>query len=113
MKDFMMIFLGASYDGLSPEVVQGKMGQWFGWQEKMAKEGREPRGNALTPVGRGISGKDKVVTDGPLVEGKEMIGGYYVFKAKDMDDAQSVVEDGYPDFELGGSVEIREVQIFE
>jgi len=113
MKDFMMIFLGASYEGLSPEKVQEQMGRWFGWQEQMAKDGREPKGNALTPVGRGISGKDRVISDGPLIEGKEMIGGYYVFKAKDLDDAQSVVEAGYPDFEMGGSVEIREVMVFE
>jgi len=114
MKDFMMVFLGESYEsaGLSPEQIQQQMGKWFAWSEKMEKSGREPRGHALLPTGKSISGADRIVTDGPLLEGKEMIGGYYVIKAKDYDDALEVAKD-YPEFDLGGSLEIREVQVFE
>ena len=114
MKDFMMIFLGADYTelGLSPDQIQERMGKWFGWQAKMAEAGHEPKGNALTPGGRAISGKDRVVTDGPFLESKELIGGYYIIKAKDYDQVQQVAQD-FPDYDLGGTVEIREVMVFE
>jgi len=114
MKDFMMIFMGPDYGeiGLSPDQIQQRMGKWFGWSEKMTKEGRDPKGNALLAPGRTISGTEKVVTDGPFLEGKELIGGYYVIKAKDFDDVQQVAMD-FPDYDLGGTVEIREVMVFE
>lgn len=114
MKEFMMVFVGQEYDvlGLSPEQIQERMGKWFTWSEKMTKQGRAPKGNALHPTGRVIDGPDRVVTDGPLMEGKELLGGYYEFKAKDYADALEVAQD-YPDFDLGGKVEIREIMVFE
>lgn len=114
MKDFMMIFFGDDYEdmGLSPEQIQGRMGKWFAWNEQMKANGVEANGNALKAPGKHMSGADAVVTDGPFMEGKELIGGYYVFKAKDMDAAVEVAK-GFPDFDLGSTVEVREVMVFE
>jgi hypothetical protein len=114
MKDFMMIFLGADYEemGLSPEEMQARMGKWFAWNGKMTEQGIVKHGDALHASGRHITGKDMLVSDGPFVEGKELIGGYYVIQAKDMDAAIEVAKD-FPDFDLGGTVEIREVMVFE
>jgi hypothetical protein len=42
--------------------------------------------DAATVV-RGGTGLDKVTTDGPFVEAKEQIGGFYVINADDLDDA--------------------------
>ena len=36
---------------------------------------------------RGGTGLDKVTTDGPFVEGKEHIGGFYIVNAEDLDEA--------------------------
>lgn len=114
MKDFMMIFIGEDYGslGLSPEQIQERMGKWFAWSEKMNKAGRTHEGHALLPSAKTISGKDKVVSDGPYVESKEVVGGYYVIKAKDYDDAVACAMD-YPDYDLGGGVEVREVMVFD
>lgn len=114
MKDFMMIFMGPSYEelGMSPEEMEQNMGQWFAWSEQMNSAGRGANGNALMPTGKHITGKDAVVTDGPFLESKELIGGYYVFKAKDMDDAIEVAK-GFPDFDKQGTVEVRQIMVFE
>ena len=114
MKDYLMIFMGPSYEevGLSPEQIQERMGKWFAWSEKMNKNGVEHKGHALMPTGKSISGTEKVVTDGPFLEGKEIIGGYYVIKVKDYEAALVVAQD-FPEFDLGGTVEIREVMVFE
>jgi hypothetical protein len=113
MKEYMMVFLGADYGhlGLSPEEVQGQMGKWFAWGDKMAAAGILVNGEALTPVGKRISGPDRLITDSPSAESKEIIGGFYVFKAESMDAAMEVAKD-YPDFDLGGTVEVREVLKF-
>ena len=114
MKDFMMIFMGPDYNllGLSPEETQARMGNWFAWHEKMEAKGIVKYGEALHTGGRHITGKNAVVSDGPFAEGKELIGGYYVIKAENIDAATEIAKD-YPDFDLDGTVEIREVMVFE
>ena len=114
MKDFMMIFIGADYQelGLSPEQLQERMGKWFAWNDKMGGQGILKGGNALVPVVKRVSGPDRTITDAPLVEGKELIGGYYTVSAENADAVVKIAED-YPDYDLGGTVEIREVMVFE
>ena len=114
MKEFIMIFMGASYEelGLSPEQIQERMGRWFAWSEKMNSKGIEHKGHALNPTGRSISGPDKVITDGPFLEGKEIIGGYYVVKANNYEEVVEIAKD-FPEFDLGGTVEIREIMVFD
>lgn len=114
MKDFMMIFIGASYQelGLSPEELQQRMGKWFAWGNKMQEAGILKGGEALHDQIRRISGPDRVVSDGPYAESKELVGGYYTVSAKDMDEVQEIAKD-FPDYDLGGTVEIREIMVFD
>ena len=110
MKEFMMIFIGGDYQEaqLSPEQMQEKMGQWNSWIEDLKSQDLYINGKPLLPQAKRISGKDQLITDGPFVETKELIGGYFLFKARDMDHALSLTK-GYPDYELGGQVEVRQI----
>ena len=114
MKDFMMIFIGADYTsmGLSPEEMQNRMTRWFGWNDKMEQAGVVRGGNALTPQIRRVVGKDRTVTDLTSAEVKEIVGGYYLVQAESFDAVQEIAQD-YPDYDLGGTVEIREVMVFD
>jgi len=114
MKDFMMIFLGADYaeQGLSPEQMQERMGKWFAWNTKMREQGVVKSGDALHSTAKRITGENRTVTDGPFVESKELIGGYYIITVADEAAALEVVQD-FPDFDLGGTVELREVMKFD
>jgi hypothetical protein len=49
-------------------------------------------GNALQPSPTATSIRADVVTDGPFVETKEVLGGYYLIEAKDLDDALEVAK---------------------
>ncbi len=114
MKKFMLIFVGTNYGelGLSPEEMQSQMGKWFEWQGKMEAAGVVEGGHALESNMRRISGPERTVTDLTAAEVKEIVGGYYIVKAADFDGAAKIAED-YPDYHLGGTVEIREVMVFE
>ena len=114
MKEFMMIFVGADYTdlGLSPEELQNRMGKWFAWGNKMEQAGILGSGNALTPNIRRIVGENRTVTDLTSAEVKEIVGGYYLVKAKDFDAVQVIAQD-FPDYDLGGTVEIREIMVFD
>ncbi len=114
MKDFMMIFIGADYAALdlSPEELQNRMGKWFAWGEKMEKAGILRGGNALEPQVRRIVGENRTVTDMTSAELKEIVGGYYLIQATNFDEVEKVAQD-FPDYDLGGTVEIREVMVFD
>lgn len=114
MKDFMLIFLGADYGelGLSPEEMQNRMGKWFEWSGKMEAAGVLKSGHALHSNIRRVSGPERITTDLTATEVKEIVGGYYIVTANDFDGAAKIAE-GFPDYDLGGTVEIREVMVFD
>jgi len=114
MKKFMLIFIGKSYAEmcLSPEEMQTQMGKWFEWQTKMAEADVLEGGHALVPEGRQVVGAERTVTDLAATEVKELVGGYYIVKANDYEGAMKIAE-GYPDYDFGGTVEVREVMVFD
>jgi hypothetical protein len=66
----------------------------------------------LQRTGKQISGKNKVVTDGPFIEAKESIGGYLIVNAGDINEAVEISK-GCPIFNEDGKVEVRQVQKME
>jgi len=112
MEKFMLIFHGGSDiapEMRSPEAMQKHMQKWFAWVEKLKKEGRYLSGEPLEPNGKFVSGPKKVVTDGPFAESKELVGGYFIVQAKDIQEVIRLCDD-YPDFALNGKIQIRPVQ---
>ena len=114
MKNFMMIFIGKEYTdlGLSQEEMQTRMEKWFAWGNKMEQAGALRGGEALTPQIRRIVGQNRTVTDLTSVDVKEIVGGYYLVEAKDFDAVQEMAQD-FPDYDLGNTVEIREIMVFD
>ena len=105
----MLIFFGETgeYDQLSPEEMQRRMGNWQSWTEKMINDGVFVDGKGLLTNSRTLTSKDGVAVDGPYLDIKESVGGYYIVKANTIEDAVKIARD-YPDFDLTGGVEIRE-----
>jgi hypothetical protein len=78
----------------------------FGEKHKGALRG----GNALQPTSTATTIRDGMVTDGPFIETKEALGGYYLIEADDLDQALAVARDVPAPF---GGVEIRPVMTFD
>ncbi|MBO9562338.1 MAG: transcription initiation protein [Niastella sp.] len=112
MKEFMFIFKGPSYEdlALSPAEAEANMHKWLGWVKQLKTEGVYVEGRPLMKNGKIVSGKNAVVTDGPFAESKELVGGYFIIKADSLEDVLKHTK-GFPDYELGGSIEVREVQV--
>lgn len=109
----MLIFQGQkSAEQASAEQMQENMGKWMAWVDKLAKAGKYEGGEPLLPTGKIIKGNNKTVTDAAFAEGKEIIGGYFIINAADYDEAVALCED-YPDYAIGGSVVIRQIQKME
>lgn len=112
MEKYMFIFFGGDASHLSPQEQEAHMQKWFAWVEKLKNEKRYAAGEALMPGGKSVSGPKKTVTDGPFAEAKEVVGGFFVITAKDLDEAVKIAKD-CPDYNLGGTVEVREVVKFD
>ena len=112
-KEFMLIFIGVDYGemNLSMEEIKKRAKSWMTWQQKMGESGVMKSGNALQSPLKRISGSDRTVTDRMSVESKEIIGGYYIVKAESLEAAAKIADD-YPDYDLGGTVEIRELMYY-
>ena len=113
LKEFMMIFMGVDYSqmDLSPDEIQKRAKAWMDWQEKMRNSGVLQSGNALQSGLTRISGPDRTLSDRMAVESKEIIGGYYIVQASDLEGAKELAQD-YPDYDLGGIVELRELTYY-
>ena len=112
MEKFMLIFHGANANDLSPAEMESQMGKWMAWVDKLNAAGKYVAGEPLLPGGKLLTAKNKKGTDGPYTEGKEVVGGYFIINAGTMDEAIQISQD-YPDFDYGGSVQVRQVMKME
>ena len=109
MSEFTYIFRGRKTSG-SPEEMQQHFEKWVAWFKDLNAKGhmKDP-GHPLESTGKVVSGKRKVVNDGPYAEAKDVIGGYIVVEANDLAHAAELSK-GCPILEVGGSVEVRPIQ---
>lgn len=110
MTEYMYLFRGgdAARASQSPEEAQKHMAKWGAWMEDLAKEGTLVAGQPLQQDGKVVKEAGDIITDGPFAEGKEVVGGFLIVKAKDLNGAVEISK-GCPIFEHKGTVEVREI----
>lgn len=112
MADFLFIFRGGESAELkkqSLEKWQTHMQKWAQWMGDLNAQGKFGGAQPLKPLGKVIKGPGKTETDGPFMEGKEMVGGYLVCKGVGYEEAVEIAK-GCPILVYeNGMVEIREI----
>ncbi len=109
MKDFMFLFRNSeeAVNKLSPEEKKEYFTKWGVWLKKFVDDKIYEDGDRLSSTdAMVISGTEKVVTDGPYIESKEIIGGYVRIKAESIKEAVEYAKE-CPVLLTNGSVEIR------
>lgn len=92
--------------GFSPEEMQKLVQRYRDWRQAKATGGQkltDGEGRVL----RKHNGQP-AVTDGPFVEAKEVMGGFFVIEAGNFDEAVQIAK-GCPHMELG-SIEVRQIE---
>ena len=110
----VMVIVKANEDseaGVMPsEQILADMGKY---NEQLVNAGVMLEGEGLHPSSKGkrvkFSGGNRIVTDGPFAETRELIAGYWIWKVKSMDEAVEWLKKA--PFDGGAELEIR--QIFE
>jgi hypothetical protein len=98
----------AEYATATPEVFREVMEAHNRFAEQYGSKLRG--GNALQATDAATTIRNDVVTDGPFVETKEALGGYYLIEADDLDEALEIAKQCPARF---GGVEVRPIQVFE
>jgi hypothetical protein len=103
MKKFVFIFRGGLPTPEQEADQIKKMGPWIG---SLAK-GKALPGDPFLPSGKIVSGNTGEVVSDISMDDKTLVG-YFVIDAESFDEAVAMTK-GFPGFELGGSIEVREV----
>jgi len=115
MEKFIYLFRGGdnhAHNAAESEVAAKNMKAWMDWMGSLQQKGVLKGGEPLQPTGKQVNGSKKVVTDGPFVEAKEMVGGFLIVSAKDINEAVEFAKD-CPIFAENGKLEVRPIQKME
>jgi hypothetical protein len=113
MAEYMILIYEneESYARATPEDFQRVMDAHNRFPDQVVEAGGTLLGGkALQGSNVATSIRADIVTDGPFVETKEVLGGYYLIEAADLDQALAIAKlcpAGY------GGVEVRPVMVFE
>ncbi|HEY9004046.1 MAG TPA: YciI family protein [Mucilaginibacter sp.] len=112
MKDF--IVLVREPDGRADEHTAEELKlhreKWDNWFAKYSKSGHFKGGSALSLNGKIIKGVDATVINDIHKIDSEIIGGYLLLKAEDLNEAVEIARE-IPVFEFEGYLEVRELQV--
>jgi hypothetical protein len=90
----------------SPARMQEMFAVWNAWMEKFKSQVVD-MGAKLKPSGKVLTASG--VMDGPLVEAKEVVGGYMIVTADSYEAALEMAREMFPMMGQGTRIEIREV----
>jgi hypothetical protein len=76
--------------------------------DELTEKGVMVAAYALTPRDMATSIRGDIITDGPFVDSKEVVAGFYVLEAADLDEALAIARLN-PVVADGGGVEIRPI----
>ena len=113
MSEFVILFRAteaAQRDAMgTPERAQRSLETWLAWVRDLQANGHlKDRGKPLEMTGKVVRGTKRVVTDGPYAEAKDLLLGFMIIEADNIEAAVNI-SSGCPIVAGGGSVEIRPV----
>ena len=106
----VMVIVKASKESEAGQMPSEKLLTDMGkYNEELVKAGVMLAGDGLHPSSKGkrvrFSGTERTVIDGPFAETKELIGGYWLWQVKSMEDAVQWLKRA--PFDGGTEIEIR------
>ncbi len=96
----------SEFDGLSEDEQRALMAEYYAISELPGNVGGAQLQPAATATTVRIENGRTLTTDGPFAETKEVLGGFYLFEADDLDAALEVAAK-IPAARHGGAVEVR------
>lgn len=91
MKEFLLILKGDGMNNLSPDELQEILKDYQKWVQQLGD--KYLGGQRLEENGAVLSSnEDEIITDGPFLESKEIIAGFFLIQAEDLKEAIEIVQ---------------------
>ena len=116
MAQYMLLIYDdeSTWRGMSEEERNGVMGEYLAYTEELRDAGAYVAGDALQPTSTARSVRmregERLTTDGPFAETKEVLGGYYLVEAASDEEALDWAAK-IPSARFG-TIEVRPVVVF-
>ena len=107
-NDYLLISRGQWDTASSKADIEADIDRFYAWYEANLAKGSFKPGSRLT-MDAALVTRDGIRTDGPFVEGKEVIGGYWIIVAESLAAASALALDS-PVLKHGLSYEIRPLE---
>jgi hypothetical protein len=112
MRYLLLIYGEETGATMTPDAWAAMMGEYSAYSAWLREQGMHLGGEALKDIGDATSVRvrdgRRIVTDGPFAETKEVLGGYFLISAPDLDSAIDAAA-RIPGARIG-TVEIRPIQ---
>ena len=112
MKYLLLIHTGPDvrdrYDSLGADGQRQILGEYLALSEEPGVLGANQLHPADTATTVRVEDGRTLTTDGPFIEAKEALGGYYLYEAENLDAAIALAA-RIPAARMGGAVEVRPV----
>jgi hypothetical protein len=111
MKYMLLIYSTEAreeFDSLPEEEQKAILGEYFAISEEPDVIGGDQLQPTDTATTVRVNGSETLTTDGPFSETKEVLGGFYMLEADNIDRALDVAA-RIPAARLGGAIEVRPV----
>ena len=112
MKEFMLIYKGGDTDWMTnttQEEMQASMAKWGAWLGKLQNDEQLVSGGSPLHYGGKRVSQDSVVTDISTPEFRELVSGYSVIMAEDIDAAVEIAKTCPVLDNEGVQVDVREI----
>ena len=116
MRYLLLIYTDETQDAqATPADMEAMMGAYWAFTKEINEAGVNLGGDALQPTSTATTVRVRdgktLTTDGPFAETKEQLGGYYLVKAENLDEAIAWAAK-IPGAQVG-SIEVRPVMEWE
>ena len=114
---YMLLIYGPADGDWSEEAAQEEMNRYWDYEKAVAEAGVILGSEALQGVDTATTvtvrdDGERIVTDGPFAETREVLGGFYLLDVPDLDAAVDWAA-RCPGSRRGQRIEVRPVQTFE
>lgn len=106
-SEYLVISRGQWDEDKSPEEIQNAIDAFYNWHDQLVSAGKMISGHRLREAKMIVSKHG--ITDGPFAETKEVIGGYWFFRANSLAEAAALGAQN-PCVACGLSLEIRQLE---
>jgi len=115
MKEFMLLIrtVGDHLTEMSPEQQKLHVQKIGNYIEKLMLEKKLKSAQPLEMEAKTIHGRNRNVKDGPFIESKEVIVGYFHIIAEDMQEAITIANENPILDDVESSIEIRQIKTMD